>query len=230
MPRPEDSGPPANFYDAREAAKCMPDENGIAVYLRLRPTTRPSPSYAVEPNGRSLRWAAPHDAAGAGKAFTFDRVLPMDVSQAQVFERVGRGAVRNALDGYNSTVFAYGQTGSGKTFTIRGGAGRYEDRGLIPRALGLVFQEFKRRSGCAWSAHLSYMEIYNEQGVDLFAGNCAGTRPRVKMLEDERGGFHLKHLSMRRADPGVIFLPRAVDARRRTPAVRPQAPRARRRP
>lgn len=42
-----------------------------------------------------------------------------------MFAKIGKGAVFNVLDGYNSTVFAYGQTGSGKTFTVTGGAERY---------------------------------------------------------------------------------------------------------
>lgn len=49
---------------------------------------------------------------------------PCDWMQEDVFAKIGRGAVANVLDGYNSTVFAYGQTGSGKTFTITGGAER----------------------------------------------------------------------------------------------------------
>lgn len=42
-----------------------------------------------------------------------------------MFAKIGKGAVSNVLNGYNSTVFAYGQTGSGKTFTVTGGAERY---------------------------------------------------------------------------------------------------------
>lgn len=41
-----------------------------------------------------------------------------------MFSKIGKGAVSNVLNGYNSTVFAYGQTGSGKTFTVTGGAER----------------------------------------------------------------------------------------------------------
>ena len=44
--------------------------------------------------------------------------------QEDVFAKIGKGAVSNVLNGYNSTVFAYGQTGSGKTFTVTGGAER----------------------------------------------------------------------------------------------------------
>jgi hypothetical protein len=36
----------------------------------------------------------------------------MTASQDDVFKRVGIDAVKNALDGYNSTIFAYGQTGT----------------------------------------------------------------------------------------------------------------------
>lgn len=46
------------------------------------------------------------------------------------------------LEGYNGTIFAYGQTGSGKTFTVTGGAERYADRGIIPRVLSYLFENF----------------------------------------------------------------------------------------
>jgi len=36
------------------------------------------------------------------------------------------------------------QTGSGKTFTITGGAERYIDRGIIPRALSYVFDYYEK--------------------------------------------------------------------------------------
>lgn len=39
------------------------------------------------------------------------------------------------------------QTGSGKTFTITGGPARYEDRGLLPRALAMVFEEMRQAKG-----------------------------------------------------------------------------------
>lgn len=52
--------------------------------------------------------------------------------------------VCSALAGYNSTIFAYGQTGSGKTFTITGGAERYRDRGIIPRTLSYMFDQFNK--------------------------------------------------------------------------------------
>lgn len=59
--------------------------------------------------------------------------------------------VLSALDGINGTVFAYGQTGSGKTFTMTGGAQRYVDRGIIPRAIGLIYSELGKRSDCTYT-------------------------------------------------------------------------------
>jgi hypothetical protein len=65
---------------------------------------------------------------------------------------------------YNSTVFAYGQTGSGKTFTITGGAERYVDRGIIPRALSMLFSEAHKRTDTTFQFSISYLEIYKNKG------------------------------------------------------------------
>ncbi len=68
---------------------------------------------------------------------------------------------------YNSTVFAYGQTGSGKTFTITGGAERYVDRGIIPRALSMLFSEAHKRTDTTFQFSISYLEIYKNKGCVL---------------------------------------------------------------
>jgi Kinesin motor domain len=58
-----------------------------------------------------------------------------------VFDAVARDVILGGLEGFNGTIFAYGQTGSGKTFTITGGPERYIDRGIIPRAISLIYSE-----------------------------------------------------------------------------------------
>ena len=75
--------------------------------------------------------------------FKFNGILKEQCGQEEVFDKVGSQAVQNALDGFNSTIFAYGQTGSGKTFTITGGSERYVDRGIIPRAISMLFSEVR---------------------------------------------------------------------------------------
>lgn len=75
--------------------------------------------------------------------FKFAHVFQKSTYQDQVFNRVAKGVIDNCLRGYNGTVFAYGQTGSGKTFTVTGGPENYADRGLIPRTLNYLFQQFR---------------------------------------------------------------------------------------
>ncbi|RHZ01662.1 hypothetical protein DYB31_013677, partial [Aphanomyces astaci] len=135
--------------------------------------------------------------------FKFDSLIGMEAKQEEVFDRVGRPCVQNALEGFNSTIFAYGQTGSGKTFTITGGAERYEDRGIIPRSLSMIFGEMKKYPDRQTNAYISYLEIYNNQGYDLLNEDHQNTKdiedlPKVSMLEDEDGNCHLRNLSMHR--------------------------------
>ena len=97
-----------------------------------------------------------------------------------------------------------GQTGSGKTFTLTGGPEKYSDRGIIPRAISKIFNEFRTRTDVSFKAFISYLEIYNEQGFDLLDpshdSKCLEDLPKVSMLEDAFGNYHLKNLSMHTAD------------------------------
>ncbi|KAH8046298.1 hypothetical protein JL722_13772 [Aureococcus anophagefferens] len=120
---------------------------GITVFLRMRPTKKPSKYYDISDaegkKGQALKWDIPAEAVTRDGeyinntrtkfAFKFDSILPMDIDQEQV----------------------------------------------------------------------SYMEIYNEQGFDLLDPSHETKQltdlPRVKMMEDENGNFHLKNLSMHRA-------------------------------
>lgn len=53
----------------------------------------------------------------------------------------------------------------GQTFTITGGPDRYEDRGLIPRTLSMIFeQKALRAASHTYNVSISYLEIYNDDG------------------------------------------------------------------
>jgi hypothetical protein len=80
-------------------------------------------------------------------------------SQQDVFDVVAVPVVDSVLDGYNATIFAYGQTGSGKTFTITGGAERYNDRGIIPRVLTHLFEQFAKRSERVFEAKVCWIAL-----------------------------------------------------------------------
>lgn len=46
------------------------------------------------------------------------------------------------LRGFSGAIFAYGQTNSGKTWAVTGGDS-FEERGIAPRAIGLLFREIR---------------------------------------------------------------------------------------
>lgn len=102
-------------------------EANIQTFLRIRPSKIPSGFFAPDDLEKdSLNVALPDnyksDYINNSKlrySFHFNGIINMDATQDEVFSRVGAAAVRNALDGFNSTIFAYGQTGSGKvSFTL----------------------------------------------------------------------------------------------------------------
>jgi kinesin family protein 6/9 len=156
-------------------------------------------------------------------AFRFDGVLGPDAKQDEVFERCAARPVLGALDGLNGTVFAYGQTGSGKTFTVTGGAERYVDRGIIPRAVQRLYAEIAKRNDAQYSVHVSYVEVYMDHCYDLlgdasktaadghgtssrvpFSGSSSSLTledlPRVTLQEDDDGQIRVKNCSSHRAE------------------------------
>ncbi|KAG6609111.1 kinesin-like protein [Phytophthora cinnamomi] len=134
-----------------------------------------------------------------GLDFHFNDVFDPSISQEQVFNEVCMDIVYSALDGYNGTILAYGQTGSGKTYTITGGE-HYADRGIIPRVLSTIFEEFEKRPNMRYSCYISYLEIYNENVYDLLDRSHTD-RPieewtKVLLMDDDEGDMHFRNLGL----------------------------------
>ena len=68
------------------------------------------------------------------------------------------------MDGFNVCLFAYGQTGSGKTFTMTGSP---SEPGLTPRAVCEIFRLIEDRKHCDCKVTAYFVELYNDQLVDL---------------------------------------------------------------
>lgn len=104
------------------------------------------------------------------------------------------------MDMGTGTIFAYGQTGSGKTFTITGGADRYDDRGLIPRTLSMLFAEKDKNVNMQYTISVSYLEIYNDDGYDLLDADHDTKNltelPKVQMYEDENNNIHMRNIHL----------------------------------
>lgn len=103
--------------------------------------------------------------------FLFDAVLGPGVSQEAVFERIGSSAVFAALERFqSSTVIALGGSGSGKTFAVTGGAKHFDDRGLIPRSITLLFETLSTRPDSdEYEVAVSFYELYKENVQDLLS-------------------------------------------------------------
>ncbi|XP_035252159.1 kinesin-like protein KIF6 isoform X2 [Anguilla anguilla] len=186
----------------------------IQIFARVRPTKKTTSVYAVDDEeekvGSSLEFVVPRDLADGfinnkkeSYRFRFQKVFDQEAKQEEVFEHIAKPVADNVLGGYNGTIFAYGQTGSGKTFTITGGAERYSDRGIIPRTLSYLYQYFSQDHSKVYSAHISYLEIYNEVGYDLLDPRHEASRledlPKVSIMEDEDQNIHLKNLSIQQS-------------------------------
>ncbi|KAJ3024345.1 Kinesin-like protein kif9 [Thoreauomyces humboldtii] len=130
--------------------------------------------------------------------FRFDSLMH-NASQEAVYDECAGSVMKGLLNGYNGTILAYGQTGAGKTFTMTGASENYKHRGLIPRAISQVFRDIADRPQLSYTARISYIEIYNEQMVDLLGDEEAGTCG-LNVVEDQNGTAQVKGLTVRVAN------------------------------
>lgn len=182
----------------------------IKVFLRVRPSAKPARGVVVKPEEGTVVFeldkASPDGQVNNSRTshtFKFDGILPMQITQEQVFDVVAKPVIDDVINGINGTIFAYGQTGSGKTFTITGGTERFDDRGLIPRTIAYMFESF-RRGDAQYRMYISYLEIYNNDGYDLLSRDDCTQRledlPKVQLREDEDGNTKLRNLSINVAE------------------------------
>ncbi|KAK2174001.1 hypothetical protein NP493_836g01049 [Ridgeia piscesae] len=92
------------------------------------------------------------------------------VGQQQVYNDLGVGVLKNAWEGYNTTLFAYGQTGSGKSWSI---VGYGVNKGVVPILCEELFKgiDKKKEAGdkTEYEILFSMLEIYMEEVRDLLS-------------------------------------------------------------
>ncbi|XP_056287488.1 kinesin heavy chain-like [Pseudoliparis swirei] len=102
------------------------------------------------------------------KPYVFDRVLPPNTSQGQVYDQCAKQIVKDVLGGYNGTIFAYGQTSSGKTHTMEGKLHDHQLMGIIPRIAQDIFDHiYSMDENLEFHIKVSYFEIYMDKIRDL---------------------------------------------------------------
>jgi len=103
------------------------------------------------------------------RGYQFDTIFQDTSRNQDVFDQTVAPLLPNILEGYNATCFAYGMTGSGKTHTMLGdvyGASTGE-KGLWLMTVEKLFQLMNEQKHKNYAIRISYLEIYNEQVLDL---------------------------------------------------------------
>ncbi|KAI8900426.1 kinesin motor domain-containing protein, partial [Globomyces pollinis-pini] len=91
--------------------------------------------------------------------------------------------------GFNGTIIAYGQTGSGKTYTMGTGVDTNAE-GIVPLAAKQLYlnleEKAKTINDYTYQVDLSYLEIYNEDVIDLLTDEPAKTPIPIRF--DKKNG------------------------------------------
>uniref|UniRef100_A0A452HW87 Kinesin motor domain-containing protein n=1 Tax=Gopherus agassizii TaxID=38772 RepID=A0A452HW87_9SAUR len=136
---------------------------------------------------------------GNDKSFTYDFVFDPSAEQEEVFNTSVAPLIRGIFKGYNATVLAYGQTGSGKTYSMGGTYTADQEHeptvGVIPRVIKLLFQEKEQRLEWEFTLKVSYLEIYNEDILDLLSPSRE--RSQISIREDPKEGIKIVGLTER---------------------------------
>ncbi|RVE63542.1 hypothetical protein OJAV_G00137280 [Oryzias javanicus] len=177
-----------------EAAKVIP----VRVALRCRPLV---PKEINEGCQCCLAFVPgePQVIVGTEKAFTYDYVFEPTAEQEEVFSSAVSPLLRGLFKGYHATVLAYGQTGSGKTYSMGGTYTSAQESdpsvGVIPRVIKKIFEEREKKTDSDFSLSISYLEIYNEDILDLLCSSK--DKPSISIREDPKDGIKIVGLTER---------------------------------
>ena len=126
------------------------------------------------------------------QTFALDFAFGSDATQEMVYEKIGKGIIKDVMNGYNGTLFSYGQTGSGKTYTMFG-YDLHDDefKGIIPRAACDIFTGWDLQTDVVeFAISCSMLEIYKENLRDLLADE----RIELKIKESPEKGIYVEGL------------------------------------
>lgn len=190
-------------YKATKFPLSLPmGKTNVRVVVRARPTANyASEIFHLNEGSDSIDMRLPKDESAGivnnqqeSWHFKLEKVLA-NASQEQVFECCAADVVRSVMDGYNGTIMAYGQTGAGKTHTMTGGHVGFADRGIVPRAISLIFAERANRPEFHITIRLSYAECYNELMFDLLSDAGVAEQSGDLAIVEERGAVQIRGLS-----------------------------------
>jgi kinesin family protein 6/9 len=127
-------------------------------------------------------------------SFQFASIL-QNTDQQSMFSLTTKPAVDATLSGTASCILCNGGPGSGKTYTLNGHEGiDYPNRGLIPRAIGYVFQRLTSAPELGVRVRCSFIEFLNEQLFDILNAFNGLPPNELKIVEAKNGAIRVKNL------------------------------------
>ncbi|XP_056395573.1 chromosome-associated kinesin KIF4A [Hyla sarda] len=179
----------------------MGKDEGIPVRVALR--SRPLVQKEINDGCKTCLTFIPGEPqviVGNEKSFTYDYVFDPSAEQEEVYTTAVAPLIQGLFKGYNATVLAYGQTGSGKTFSM-GGAYTHDQEneptvGVIPRVVKALFKEIEQRADWEFLLKISYLEIYNEEILDLLYSPREKVS-HISIREDPKEGIKICGLTER---------------------------------
>ncbi|KAI8986348.1 hypothetical protein BDB01DRAFT_785266 [Pilobolus umbonatus] len=147
----------------------------VRVALRVRPLTHKerlancTECVSFIPN-------QPQILMGKDYSFTYDYVYDTQSSQKPIYDTSVVPLVEKFIDGFNATILAYGQTGSGKTYSMGTALDEHldsEHHGIVPRFIYDLFDRLEAKKKAIktyeYAVYVSFLELYNEDLIDLLA-------------------------------------------------------------
>ncbi|KAI8088706.1 P-loop containing nucleoside triphosphate hydrolase protein [Halteromyces radiatus] len=164
------------------------ETTAVRVALRIRPLSEKEQETTGPTDCITYAKDEPQIFLGSDRAFTFDHVFPPQTDQNQLFTTSIIPLLDCFLEGNNATVLAYGQTGSGKTYSIGTGVEPLPNRdaeGIIQRFAKILFERLgERESTTTYQIYVSFLELYNEEIIDLFCQNKKDDTVHPAVRED----------------------------------------------
>ncbi|ESW14365.1 hypothetical protein PHAVU_008G274700 [Phaseolus vulgaris] len=196
QPHSKSSTSQNNLHQSKPPSELDPS---VKVVVRIRPTN----NNGME-GDRTVKKVSSDTLCVGDRQFTFDSVFDSNTNQEDIFQSVGVPLVKNALDGYNTSILSYGQSGSGKTYTMWGPpSAMFEEpspqshKGIVPRIFQMLFTELDREEQASdekqfnYQCRCSFLEIYNEQIGDLLDP----TQRNLEMKDDSKNALYIENLT-----------------------------------
>ncbi|RGB37434.1 P-loop containing nucleoside triphosphate hydrolase protein [Rhizophagus diaphanus] len=151
------------------------------------------------------------------QVFSFDNVFPPETTQEEIYDKAVENLVAKFIEGFNVTILAYGQTSSGKTHTM-GTADNpsipLDSKGIIPRAMSTLFSTINsihqsKTDHRKFTIKVSFIEIHNEDLIDLLGEGDEEGRPSVQIREDSKGNIYwsgLQEIKVNNVDEVINYL------------------------